>query len=156
MIDGNMISSATMPATKMVSISQPKRWVGVKELVANTESPNPLIRPACSVAFAERRYELRTASERSPRARRSSLYHARKWIVSSTATPSAMLAAIIEPMSTGMPSHPMPPKTTSTGSVLGTITTAPAAKPRQTNIISGVIVMNDHQVLEMRLSSRAC
>ena len=30
-----------------------------------------------------------------------------------------MLAAIIEPMSTGMPSHPMPPNTTSTGSALG-------------------------------------
>ena len=54
-----------------------------------------------------------------------------------------MLAAIIEPMSTGMPSQPMPPNTTSTGSALGIITTSPAAMPPQTYIISGVIVAND-------------
>ena len=75
--------------------------------------------------------------------------------MSSTATPSAMLADIIEPMSTLMPSQPMAPKITSTGSTLGIIATAPPATLRETNIISGVIVTNDQKLLSIRLSSRA-
>ena len=66
-----------------------------------------------------------------------------------------MLAAIIEPISTGMPSQPMPPNTTSTGSTLGSITTAPPKMLRHTNMISGVIVTNDQNELWIRLSSSA-
>jgi len=60
-----------------------------------------------------------------------------KWIVSSTATPSAMLAAIIEPISTGKPNQPMPPKITRIGRMLGNMAIAPAEILRDTNIING-------------------
>ena len=52
---GVIRSSATTPAIRIASISQPNRCVGVNELVANTESPSPLMSAACSVGVADRR-----------------------------------------------------------------------------------------------------
>ena len=45
-IAGKSTNSATTPANKMTSISQPNRCVGVKVLKANTDNPKPLINAA--------------------------------------------------------------------------------------------------------------
>jgi hypothetical protein len=66
-----------------------------------------------------------------------------------------MLAAIIDPMSIGLPIQLRPPKTTKTGKTLGIMATNPAITPRDTNISKGVIVKNDHTVLLIKLWSKA-
>ena len=137
---GKRINSATTPATKMVNINHPKRCVGVKVLNAKTDKPSPLMHAACSVGVAHRLYDAMIDSLRFLICFTSTRNQERKWIVLSTATPSAMLADIIEPISIGMLSQPIAPKMMKIGNTLGIIATKPARMLRETNIISGVMV----------------
>ena len=154
-IAGSNNSSAIAPQLKMTSISKPNCRVGTNVLSKNTESPSPLITAACNVGLQHPRNAASMATFRSEVLSWQCLYQCRKWIVSSTATPNAILAVIMQPMSTGIPSQPIDPNTATTGNKFGNIATNPEPNPRVTHITSGVIVMKDHTVLSIRLSNSA-
>jgi hypothetical protein len=56
-------------------------------------------------------------------------------------------------MSTRIAAHPINPKITSTGNALGNMATRPAQTFFATSIINGVMIKNDQNVLEIKLSS---